>query len=306
MSQEKIRKSLSALIDETLAELEELKKSRLEAEEIDLHSGKDGTMHGHPANGSLKAESVEEDKDEDEMDHDEDGVNRKAAPKRGEHVEAESVAKDEDKEEEDEDDEEDYEEDVKKEEEAQKGLGWRPSQAGPSKAGRLRGKMGGASSPADAASTSMTSAVSKEEGDEEGVNRKAAPKRGKHVEAQSVSKEESKEDGSPWLKKSLQEQESLMKTFVEERVKPIESKLETLMALVKKIADQPEPPKAATYRSIVPLAKTDGSSEPLTKAMVVNKLLELKKSGVEVDSLDVVKADLNQDLEGLARKYKLN
>jgi hypothetical protein len=97
-----------------------------------------------------------------------------------------------------------------------------------------------------------------------------------------------------------------MKTFVEERVKPIESKLETLMALVKKIADQPEPPKAATYRSIVPLAKTDGSSEPLTKAMVVNKLLELKKSGVEVDSLDVVKADLNQDLEGLARKYKLN
>jgi hypothetical protein len=50
----------------------------------------------------------------------------------------------------------------------------------------------------------------------------------------------------------------------------------------------------------------EGYGEPLSKSQVASKLFELKKSGNAVDSLDVTKAEMGQDLDGIIRKYKLS
>ena len=56
---EALKKSLTDLIDETLLELEELKKSRYSAEEIQLKGPGEG-IAGKPANGDLKAKKAED------------------------------------------------------------------------------------------------------------------------------------------------------------------------------------------------------------------------------------------------------
>jgi hypothetical protein len=66
---EELRKSLTDLIDETLLELEELKKSRFSASEIEIKGPGEG-IAGKPSNGDLHAKA-EDKKDEDE-DEDED------------------------------------------------------------------------------------------------------------------------------------------------------------------------------------------------------------------------------------------
>jgi hypothetical protein len=77
--------------------------------------------------------------------------------------------------------------------------------------------------------------------------------------------------------------------------------------LVNKIADQPVAPRGFTARAAVPLAKSaDEFTETLTKSSVTSKLWELKKSGTPVDSLDVTKAEMGQDLEQIAKKYKIS
>jgi ferritin len=45
------------------------------------------------------------------------------------------------------------------------------------------------------------------------------------------------------LKKSQEESEALMKSYVDEKVKPLEDKLSTILDLVNKIADQPVAPR---------------------------------------------------------------
>lgn len=211
-------KSLNVLIDETLSELEELKKSRFSASEIKLDGpGEDG-IAGKPASGSMEKEEKEKDEDEDKEDEEED---KKKMDKADEEAESDD---------EDEDSDEDEEEDKKEE-----------------------------------------------------MDKK--------------------------MKKSQSEMTSLMKGYVEERMKPLESSLATIIEMVNRLSNQPVAAKGYTSRGIMPLFKSadeSGSGEPLTKAQVSSKLWELKKSGTPVDSLDVTKAEMGQDLESITKKYKIS
>ena len=246
-----IKKSLTDLIDETLMELEELKKSRFSASEIKIEGPGDG-IAGKPSDGDLHAKA--EDKDEDDKDDDKDMDKAESKNKEADsgktHREAESVSKAEDKKKDDKDDDKDepHKDDPKHEEKekkmAQKLLDMHKDE----------GKMG-------------------------------YPK------------------GT--MAKSDEEISGLMKSYFDERVKPLEDKLEGMMSLIKKIADQPVAPKGATARTI-PLMKSAEEVETLSKAQVASKLFDLKKSGSTVDSLDVTKAEMGQDLDVIVRKYKLS
>jgi hypothetical protein len=76
---------------------------------------------------------------------------------------------------------------------------------------------------------------------------------------------------------------------------------------VNKIADQPVAPKGLTGRTI-PLLKSNEEygGESLSKAEVASKLFELKKSGTKVDSLDITRAEMGQDLSKIIEKYKIS
>src|SRR5271154_4574911 len=83
---EELRKSLTDLIDETLLELEELKKSRFSASEIDIKGPGEG-IAGKPSNGDLhaKAEDKKDDEEEDEDAEKAEGHNRQSDPDGGKH-----------------------------------------------------------------------------------------------------------------------------------------------------------------------------------------------------------------------------
>lgn len=109
-----LMKSLVDLIDETLAEVEELKKSdRFSASEIKL-DGPGSGIAGKDSNGSLgKAEDKEDDEKDEDEDEEEDkdmekaeGKNREADPNGGKHM---AKSDDEDEDDEDEEDEKDME-----------------------------------------------------------------------------------------------------------------------------------------------------------------------------------------------------
>jgi hypothetical protein len=68
---EELTKSLSNLIDETLMELEELKKSRFSASEIEIKGPGEG-IAGKPSDGKLKAEKAEDGSEEDEDEEESD------------------------------------------------------------------------------------------------------------------------------------------------------------------------------------------------------------------------------------------
>ena len=236
----KLTKSLTDLIDETLMELDELRKSRFAASEIKIEGPGDG-IAGKPSDGDLHAKKAEDDKkDEDKEKEDEakKGENESAA--KGENEEA---AKAEDKEDKDDD------KDDKKDKDAKGGK------------------------------------------DHEAEEKKAIGKLADLAD----------------MKKSMEESESLMKSYVEERVKPLEEKLTTILDLVNKIADQPVAPKGQTARAAgAPLLKSADEGETLSKAQVASKLFELKKSGTRVDSLDITKAEMGQDLQQIAKKYEIS
>lgn len=236
----KLTKSLTDLIDETLMELDELRKSKFAAAEIKIEGPGDG-IAGKPSDGKLDAAKAEDKKDDDKEDkEDMDKAEDKKDDKKSDEDKAEDMDKKEDKKE-DKDDKEPHKDDPKHEEKEKK--------------------------------------IAKELLD--------------------MHKGE--------MKKSLEDTESLMKSYVEERVKPLEDKLSTILDLVNKIADQPVAPKGATARSAAPLFKSaDEAGEPLSKAQVANKLFELKKSGTRVDSLDIAKAEMGQDLQQIAKKYEIS
>lgn len=258
---EELVKSLTSLIDETIAEIEDLKKSRFAASEIKLAGpGEDG-IKGHNANGKLDKEEAEkkedDDKDEDdkkdkkEMDKGE-GQNRQADPNGGHHV---AKADDEKKDDGDKDDEKKKKDDEKK----------------------------------------------KEMDKAEGQNRQADPNGGHH----QMDKGEDKM-GMP-VKKSADESNTLMKSYIDSKVAPLESKLAGILDLVKKIAEQPVASKAATAKNFAILQKSEGEGKSvLSKAQVANKLFELKKSGTPVDSADITAAELgSSDLQTIVTKYGL-
>lgn len=228
----KLTKSLTDLIDETLQELDELRKSRFAATEIKIEGPGDG-IDGKPSDGDLHAKKAEDEKDEKDEDKKEDMDEAKKGE--NEAAKADCMDKKEDKKDEDKKDDPEHEEKEKKI--AQKLLDMHKAE----------------------------------------------------------------------LKKSSDESESLMKSYVEERVRPLEDKLSTILDLVNKIADQPVAPKGVSART-APLFKSadEGAAEPLSKAQVANKLIELKKSGVKVSSDDVIKAEMGQNLEQIIKKYEIS
>lgn len=238
----KLQKSLTDLIDETLMELDELRKSRFAASEIKIEGPGDG-IAGKPSDGKLDAAKAEDEKDEKDKDKkDMEKAEDKKDDKKSDEDKAEDMDKKEDK-----DDKDDKDEDKE------------PHKDDP-----------------------------------------------KHEEKEKKIAKDLLDMHKGELKKSLESSESLMKSYVEERVKPLEDKLSTILDLVNKIADAPVAPKGATAR-VAPLLKSaDEGAEPLSKAQVASKLFELKKSGTRVDSLDITKAEMGQDLQQIAKKYEIS
>lgn len=264
---EEMMKSLVALIDESLAEIEELKKSdRFSASEVKIEGPGSG-IAGKPVNGSLdKDEDKDDDDDEDKKKADMDkaeGQNRQADPNGGKH----QVVKGE---------------------------------------------------------TGMPEGTAKAEGQVEkgeGQNRQADPNGGSHQvvkgddeddkkkKKKDDDKDEDKDDDKKmaFMKKTADEANTLLKSYVDQRLAPIEGKLEAIMTLVKQVADAPAPAKGASYKNVTPLKKSDDSESTLTKSALVDKLLELKKSGSPVNSTDIASAELGgpNELAKIAHKYNI-
>jgi len=273
-----LTKSLNDLIDETLSELEELRKSRFSASEIKIEGPGDG-IAGKPTNGDLHAKKAEDDKDEDDKDDDKDvekGQNREADPNGGHHK---PVAGEGDK----------------------HGAGPRELTGG----GKSRGSEGHNSSadPGETHHKSEDDMGKKEDKKDDKEPHKDDPD---HEEKEKKIAKKLLDMHKAEMKKSADEHESLMKSYVEEKIKPLEDKLGTILDIVNKMSEQPVAPKGATAR-VQPLFKSDAETgEALTKAQVADKLFELKKSGTYVDSMDVAKAEMGTDLESIVRKYKIS
>jgi hypothetical protein len=249
---DKLMKSLTDLIDETLGELEELKKSKFSAAEIKIEGPGEG-IAGKPTNGKLDAKAEKKDEDEDE-DEDEE-----------EKEEAEKAEPFEGKETDEEEDEEEKKKEAKKAEETAKA---------------------------------------------EGIKEKKPASPGV-VKDSGVNVEKKEDIGYPKgtiAQKSDEEVSTLMKSLIDERLAPMEEKLSSILASMKTLMDAPMPQKGFTSK-MVPLKKSeDETSTVLSKSDVVNKLMELKKTGKDVDSLDVTKAELGGpvELNKIVEKYKLS
>lgn len=249
---EELKKSLTDLIDETLLELEELKKSRFSTAEVDLKGpGSDG-IDGKPANGKLDA--------------------GKAAEKA-----------------EDKKDDEDKEDDV-----AEKGEGVnRPADMG---------KGEGVNRPAD-----MGKAEDKKDDDKK-EDKKDEPHKDdpKHEDKEKDMAKKLMDMHKGEMKKSLDEADTLMKSYVDQKVGALESKLAEVLTAVNKLADAPVPAKGVGYKGdAAPLMKSADDGEPLSKSEVASKLFELKKSGSRVDSNDIAMAEMGHDLEKIVSKYSI-
>jgi hypothetical protein len=297
---EELRKSLTDLIDETLLEIEELKKSRFAASEIDLKGPGEG-IAGKPSNGDLHAKAEDkkhDDEDEEEEAEKAEGHNRQADPDGGHHKPVAGEGQEH---------------------------GHGPNQG--MHGGQSR-DMSGHNSSAD---PGQTHKVAKADDDEDEDDKKKKDKDAKGGERHEAEEKKAigklanlagmkKGEKSPesvnadvqklvmhGLKKSQEESETLLKAFVEERVKPLEDKLSTILDLVNRIADQPVAPRGVTANA-VPLRKSneEGGFEELTKSEVASRLFELKKSGTKVDSLDITRAEMGQDLAKIAAKYKIS
>lgn len=276
----KLTKSLTDLIDETLGELEELRKSRFAAAEISLAGPGDTKIGGQEANGKLgkdedKKEDKEDKKDDKKDDKDMDkGENSKADPNAGHHKPVAGEG-------------------------AEHGQG--PDKS--SSEGQSRGSEGKNSS----ADPGPIHKVAKADDDKKDKKDDKEPHKDDpdHEEKEKKMAQKLMDMHKGDMKKSFEENDSLMKSYVETRVKPLEDKLTTILELVNKIAEQPVAPKGFTARG-TPLFKSEDGGEPMHKAEVASKLFELKKSGTKVESLDIAKAEMGQDLAQISKKYQLS
>ena len=240
---EELKKSLTDLIDETLLELEELKKSRFSAAEVDLKGpGADG-IAGKPANGKLaeKAEDDKEDEDEEKDEVAEKGEGVNSAVDKGEGVNS-AVDKAEDKK------DEDKKEDKKDE----------PHKDDP-----------------------------------------------KHEEKEKDMAKKLLDMHKGEMKKSLEDADTLMKSYVDSKVGALEKQLASILETVTKLADAPVPAKGVGYKGAAPLLKSADEVETLSKSEVASKLFDLKKSGSRVDSNDIAMAEMGHDLDKIVSKYNI-
>ena len=229
MNDEQMAKALKELIDETITEIEDLKKSdRFSASQVKIEGPGEG-LAGKPTNGELDA-SKADDEDEDE-DEDED-------KKKKEDDKAEKSDDGDDDDKKDDDKEEDKKEDDKKEDKAP----W----------------------------------------------------------MKSVEEVET-------LKKSVKAQEDLMKSYVDSKIALLEGKMSDILVAVREISDTPMERKSVPA-GVQPLTKSvmDGP-EPLNKSEIIDRMFELKKSGVSVPTEDITRAELGSpaDLDTFVSKYKL-
>lgn len=249
MNDEQMAKALKELIDETITEIEDLKKSdRFSASEVKIEGPGEG-LAGKPTNGELDA-SKADDKDEDKEDDKKD--KKEESCEKGVLDEAEKSEDVEKKEDDKEDDKKEDKEDDKKEDK-------------------------------------------KEDKDD---------------------KKEDKEDKAPWmksveevetLKKSVEAQEELMKSYIDSKIAPIENKMSDILNAIKEISDTPVERKSVPS-NVQPFTKSvmDGP-EPLNKSEVIDKMLELKKNGQNVPTDDITRAELGSpaDLDNFVTKYQL-
>ena len=280
---EELKKSLTDLIDETLLELEELKKSRFSASEIDIKGPGEG-IAGKPSNGDLHAKA--EDKKDKEDDEDEEaekaeGQNRQADPNGGHHK-------------------------MDKGEECAEKAEGQNRQADPNGGHH---KMDKAEDKDDEDDDKKKDKDAKG-GEEHEKKEKKAIKDLSNLagmkKGESPSPEEVDKQMRAVAEKSQKESESLMKSYVDEKVKPLEDKLSTILDLVNKIADQPVTPKGLTGRTVPLMKSAEDAGEQLSKSEVASKLFDLKKSGTKVDSLDITRAEMGQDLGKITEKYKIS
>lgn len=249
LNDKELVKSLTSLIDETLEEIEEIKKSKYAASEIKIEGPGDG-IAGKPTNGSLDAKKAE---DEDEDDEDEEkkkkdmdkadcekGENEKADEDHGKFAEAPTLGK--------------------------------------------------------------------------GENEKADSDHGKFAQGSTVAKKEDEdeddededEDKDDKMKKSLEESETLMKSYVDYKFEAFEERLSKMAEMIEALADTPVSRKGVPA-GVKPLSKSaDDDVQPLTKSDLANSLFELKKSGTHVDSSDIFRVETSKnygELKAIADKY---
>jgi len=243
---EEMVKTLTSLIDETLEEMEEIKKSKFAASEVSLGDSESG-MGSKPKNGELDAKKADDDEDEDKKkkeDKDMDkGENEKADEDAGKFAQAPTVSK--------------------------------------------------------------------------GENEKADEDAGKFAQAPTVSKKDDEDDDDDKkdkdmdykkdMKKSLDQSEDLMKSYVDEKFSTLSESLSKMQEAIEALADQPVERKGIPA-GVTALQKSADEAEPLNKADIANKLFELKKSGETVDSTDIFMVETSQDPSAvfeIANKYGL-
>jgi hypothetical protein len=259
-------KSLSDLIDETLQEIEELKKSsKMHAEELDLSEKGPGE--------SLNAQSAGEEKS---VQGGGAGLKKEEEKEESEEHEEEE----ESEEHEEESDEEEKEEHKKKMPEGMKKEEMEKEEHVYKEEGKtqLPSKM---KKPRPVAVLHPDVAHLKKE------------------------EEEAKGKDYHGLFKKSEEQLATLTKSIDERFAPMEEKINSLFEMVNKIASSPVAARGVTARSIVPLQKSEDAPAPLSKDQVTEKLFEMKKSGVSVPAEDFVKIDLGSDLSEIVKKYNL-
>ena len=239
-------KSLISIIDETIGEVEEIRKSKFAASEIKL--GEDEGLAGKGKNGSLEAKKKDEDEDEDE-DKEKDmdkGENEKADEDAGKFAQAPSVAKGENE-----------------------------------KADEDAGKF--------AQAPSVSKGEDEDEDDED-----------------EDDKKKDKKEAFKEMKKSINETEDLLKSYVDHRMDSLEEKLFKMAEMIESIADAPVE-RRGIPAGVTALQKSIEEAEPMSKSEVANKLFELKKSGEEVDSTDIFRAETGNITQAneIATKYGL-
>lgn len=295
---EALKKSLTDLIDETLLELEELKKSRYSAEEIQLKGPGEG-IAGKPANGDLKAKKAED----EEHDEDEDEEDVEKADEDGDEEDDED-SDDVEKADEDEDEEDDEDEEVEKGDDDSADLDHESSK-------KLKSMKEGPKSSEMLSELEETPVPSRAKKPSKKDMRKSdkEPHKDdpKHEEKEKKLARKLLDMHKKEVEKSLEESETLLKSAIEERVRPLEDKISTIYDLVRQIAEQPVPSKGTSARA-VPLMKSaeDFNAEVLTKSEVASRLFQLKKSGTNVDSADIARAEMGHDLNKIVEKYNIS
>ena len=112
------------------------------------------------------------------------------------------------------------------------------------------------------------------------------------------------------MKKSIDESEDLMKSYVDTKFTALEERLSKMAEMMEAIADAPAERKGVPA-GVTALQKSDNDTgiQLLNKSEVADSLFELKKSGTHVDSSDIFKVETTKnytEIQAIADKYGLN